>query len=126
MHHYTLALVVDQQHQEVETPVQSFKKMAGTSAVFVLADSDHTMPMERSGMVWSAAELHAEKLPEKRHLHASMANVLALEGLEEYDPASNGDVRWVESIEQNFIYLEEIRGWVQLAASSHPASPVSG
>jgi hypothetical protein len=41
----------------------------------------------------------------------AMANVLALEGLEDYDPATHGDVRLVGSI---VVYLEKIRGWVQL------------
>jgi hypothetical protein len=43
-----------------------------------------------------------------------MANVLALEGLEDYDPATHGDMRRVDSVGVNFVYLERIRGWVQV------------
>ena len=44
-----------------------------------------------------------------------MANALALEGLEEYDPPGNGDLRFVESIGAEFVYFELMRGWIQLA-----------
>jgi len=43
-----------------------------------------------------------------------MANVLALEGLEDYDPATHGDMRQVNSVDKSFVYLASIRGWVQL------------
>jgi hypothetical protein len=43
-----------------------------------------------------------------------MSNALALEGLEDYDVPSNGDLRHVESMGVNFIYFEKIHGWIQL------------
>jgi len=91
-----------------------YKRMAGTSAVFLSENYDGPSPVERDGMVWSAEELHLEELPEILSPQAAMANVLALEGLEDYDPAGQGDVRLVESVGEHFVYLEKIRGWVQL------------
>ena len=41
---------------------QQFKKMAGTRAVFVFADSDTPSPVERDGLIWTAQELHHEEL----------------------------------------------------------------
>jgi len=43
-----------------------------------------------------------------------MANGLALEGLEEYEPPGDGDVRLVSSLNASFIYMDCLRGWVQL------------
>ncbi len=91
-----------------------YKKMAGTSAVFLSADFAKASPMERDGMIWTAEELHLEQLPSQRQPKSAMANALALEGLEEYDMPNNGDVRRVESIGAEFIYFDLIRGWVQL------------
>ncbi len=92
-----------------------YKKMAGTAAVFLLADYGKASPVERDGMVWSDKELHLEGLPLKRQEKPMIATVLALEGLEDYDPASNGDIRRVEALNENFIYYDKISGWVQLA-----------
>ena len=91
-----------------------FKKMAGTSAVFLSADFAKASPVERDGMIWTAEELHLEQLPLHRQQQSAMANALALEGLEEYDPPNNGDIRRVESIDEDFIYFDLIRGWVQI------------
>ncbi len=91
-----------------------YKKMAGTSAVFLFADFAKASPVERDGMTWTAKELHLDKLPQPRQKKAAMANALALEGLEEYDMPNNGDVRRVESIGVEFIYFDLIRGWIQL------------
>ena len=91
-----------------------YKKMAGTSAVFLSADFAKASPIERDGMIWTAEELHLEQLPSQQQHKSAMANALALEGLEEYDIPNNGDVRRVESIGAEFIYFDLIRGWVQL------------
>ena len=91
-----------------------YKKMAGTSAVFLSADFAKASPIERDGMIWTSKELHLEQLPSQRQHKPPMANVLALEGLENYDLPDNGDVRRVESIGEEFIYFDLIRGWVQL------------
>lgn len=96
--------------------MQTYKKMAGTSAVFLAADYGHASPVERDGMEWSAAELSLDKLPASLNPKPDMATVLALEGLEEYDPPVHGDVRRVDSVDARFIYLDRIKGWVQLLA----------
>lgn len=88
--------------------------MAGTSAVFLREDYDGPSPVERDGMVWQADELHLDELPGKLSPLEAMANALALEGLEDYDPATHGDLRRVNSIGEYFVYLEPIRGWVQI------------
>jgi hypothetical protein len=94
--------------------VDTYKKMAGTSAVFVSAQYPHASPVERDGMVWNTSELHVDDLPDDRRYKASMSNALALEGLEDYDTPSNGDVRHVQSMGIDFIYFEKIHGWIQL------------
>ena len=91
-----------------------YKRMAGTSAVFLREDYDGPSPVERDGMVWQADELHLDELPGKLSPLEAMANALALEGLEDYDPATHGDLRRVNSIGEYFVYLEPIRGWVQV------------
>lgn len=91
-----------------------YKRMAGTSAVFLREDYDGPSPVERDGMVWQAEELHLNELPDTLKPLDAMANVLALEGLEDYDPATHGDLRQVTSIGRRFVYLAPIRGWVQL------------
>ena len=91
-----------------------YKRMAGTSAVFLRGDYDGPSPVERDGMVWQADELHLDELPGKLSPLEAMANALALEGLEDYDPATHGDLRRVNSIGEYFVYLEPIRGWVQV------------
>lgn len=45
----------------------------------------------------------------------SMASSLALEGLESYDPPRHGDVREVSALNASFVYIEAIKGWVELA-----------
>ncbi len=65
-------------------------------------------------MVWQAEELHLNEQPDTLKPLDAMANVLALEGLEDYDPATHGDLRQVTSIGRRFVYLAPIRGWVQL------------
>ncbi len=93
---------------------QSYKKMAGTSAVFLSADYDGASPVERDGMLWSADELHLDEPLGQRQDKPAMHNALALEGLEDYDAPENGDVRTVESIGSEFVYLTSIRAWVQM------------
>lgn len=92
----------------------AFKKMAGTSAVFVFADYAGPSPVERDGMIWQAEELHIQELPATLQEKPAMANALALEGLEEYDPPSHGDKRFVNSLGVTLAYNQRIRGWVQI------------
>ena len=99
---------------------ETYKKMAGTSAVFVCADAHADSPVERDGMVWAAQELHLDEIPEQLRPQAAMANALALEGLEDYDPPANGDLRRVESLDGDFVYLERIRGWVEVQKAHSP------
>lgn len=91
-----------------------FKKMAGTSAVFISSDYDKASPMERDGVIWSAKDLHLEELPFPENRKPAMANALALEGLEDYDKPSNGDVRHVDSLGLDFVYFQGIRAWIQV------------
>jgi len=91
-----------------------FKKMAGTSAVFISSDYEGASPMERDGAIWSAKELHLDELPLPGYSKPTMANALALEGLEDYDKPSDADVRHVESLDLDFIYFQRIRAWVQI------------
>lgn len=130
-----------------------YKKMAGTSAVFLSADFDNASPVERDGLEWGLEELHfnalieqvlpddilatdlfSQDLPsenfwqqlntifqalilqakEQRRQKPSMATVLALEGLEEYDPPAHGDIRQVEALNAAFIYNVRIKGWIQI------------
>jgi hypothetical protein len=93
---------------------QGYKKMAGTSAVFLREDYDGPSPVERDGMIWQAEELHLDELPSEFRPLDDMANVLALEGLEDYDPATHGDIRRVDSVGEYFVYLQRIQGWVQV------------
>jgi len=88
--------------------------MAGTSAVFLSADYQGASPVERDGMIWSAEELHLDQLADQRQEKEAMQNVIALEGLEDYDKPQNGDVRRVESVGSNFVYFAAIQGWIQL------------
>lgn len=93
---------------------QSYKKMAGTSAVFLLESHQSSSPVERDGMVWQPEELHLHEVPKNLTPKPAMANALALEGLEDYDPASNGDIRQVQSLNSKFMYLEHIKGWIEI------------
>jgi hypothetical protein len=92
----------------------SYKKMAGTSAVFISTEYHHASPVERDCMVWSAEELHLYDLPQHRQEKGSMSNVLTLEGLEDYDRPANGDVRYVDAMGINFLYFERIHAWLQI------------
>ena len=91
----------------------AYKKMAGTAAVFLSADFDKAAPVERDGMVWTAQELHLDKLPKERNRKPMMQTVLALEGLEEYDKPEDGNIRCVDSVGSDFVYFQLISGWVQ-------------
>jgi hypothetical protein len=93
-----------------------YKKMAGTSAVFVFSNRDKSSPVERDGLTWTPDELHLDLLASQYQDKPAMATVLALEGLEEYDPPNNGDIRRVNAMDESFIYHEPIRGWVQLSS----------
>ncbi len=93
---------------------RQYKKLAGTSAVFILDGYQGAAPVDREGMVWTESELHLDQMPSEQRPLAAMANGLALEGLEEYDPPTDGDVRQVSSLGVTFIYMGCIRGWVQL------------
>jgi hypothetical protein len=91
----------------------TYKKMAGTAAVFLSSEFDKASPVERDGMVWTAQELHLDKLPKEHHRKPMMQTVLALEGLEEYDKPEDGDIRRVDSVGSDFVYFQRISGWVQ-------------
>ena len=90
--------------------------MAGTSAVFVISTLGKASPVERDGMEWDAKELHLEQLS-KGERKSAIASVLALEGLEEYDPATNGDIREVTALGLDFIYSGTIQGWIQMPST---------
>ncbi|MDB3898125.1 hypothetical protein N9329_01730 [Gammaproteobacteria bacterium] len=92
----------------------NYKKMAGTSAVFLSADYNGASPVERDGVFWSAEELHLNAPLTARQDKPPMHNALALEGLEDYDAPEDGDVRAVASIGSEFVYLNSIRAWVQM------------
>jgi len=92
----------------------AYKKMAGTAAVFIHADRHANSPVERDGLVWSAEELHLHSLPEQWNRKEAIATNLALEGLESYDPPVHGDVRSVTALDTAFIYVEPIKGWVEV------------
>jgi hypothetical protein len=97
----------------------AYKKMAGTSAVFLSADFDKASPVERDGLIWSAAELHLEQFPSQHQRKPAMSTVLALEGLEEYDLPADGDLRQVESVGADFVYFSLIHGWIQITQQTH-------
>lgn len=92
-----------------------FKKMAGTSAVFVI-DGEHTnKPVEVQGMVWNSEELKLHTQPEAPCEKPPIATSLALEGLESYEPPSHGDLRRVTALDANFMYIAPIKGWVEFS-----------
>lgn len=96
-------------------PIQrQFKKMAGTSAVFVDNDYPFASPVERDGMVWAAAELGISGQAQTLFWKEPLPNTLALEGLEDYDPPQQGDARYVNSQAVAFYFLADKRIWVQL------------
>lgn len=93
---------------------QLYKKMAGTAAVFVFADNVKASPVERDGMVWTGVELHLDEMPSVRNEKPAMANALSLEGLEDYEPPEDGDVRKVNSLGYRFVFIQLNRSWIQL------------
>lgn len=101
--------------------VRQYKKMAGTSAVFVDIDYPFASPVERDGMIWSENELglspEKNRQPLELRWKQPIANSLALEGLEEYDPPTHGDARYVTSQEVAFYYYEPKKSWIQLTTS---------
>ncbi|MGI1679817.1 MAG: hypothetical protein K6L75_13835 [Cellvibrionaceae bacterium] len=66
-------------------------------------------------MIWSANELHLETMPTTLSEKPAMATSLALEGLESYEPANHGDSREVTALDAQFVYIEPIKGWVEIA-----------
>jgi hypothetical protein len=94
--------------------MRTYKKMAGTAAVFIPADFPMASPVERDSMIWTDAELSMPESPLPLHWKAAMESSLALEGLEEYEPPSNGDVRYVKNLGIAFVYIGKIRGWVAI------------
>lgn len=90
----------------------NYKRVAGTSAVFLRADHLGASPVERDGLSWSADELCANSLTAKA-IKPEVNSVLALEGLEEYDPPADGDCRTVMSLNCAFVYVAKKRAWVE-------------
>ncbi len=95
-----------------------YKKMAGTSAVFVFADNAISSPVERDGMVWTRDELHLDELSSEYSKKPAMANALSLEGLEDCDPPEDGDLREVESFGCQFVYLGRTHSWIQVTTTT--------
>lgn len=91
-----------------------YKKMAGTSAIFIPADFSHASPVERDGLTWTDTELSMPTSPQLLQWKTPLESSLALEGLEEYDPPIAGDARYVNKLGIAFVYIEKIRGWVAL------------
>ncbi|MCP8900577.1 hypothetical protein [Gilvimarinus xylanilyticus] len=91
----------------------SYKKMAGTCAVFIDENDPNSSAQERDGLTWSAEELHVSDIPEQLTRKAPMQNSLSLEGLEDYDPPSHGDVRLMQCINSDFVYIVTVKAWVQ-------------
>ena len=91
-----------------------YKKMAGTSAIFIPADYASSSPVERDGMVWTDTELSMPASPQRLLWKPPLMSTLALEGLEEYDPPSTDDARYVNNLGIAFVYIGKIRGWVAL------------
>lgn len=94
--------------------MRSYKKIAGTVAVFVLSQLSVSSAIERDGLSWSFKELHLDSLPLQKTRKPTLATLLALEGLEDYEPPTNGDIRRVESINSDFVYSAKMRGWAQI------------
>ena len=93
-----------------------FKKMAGTSAVFISEDYQYASPVEKDGLIWGAEELGFDDEAVVLAWKSAIENSLALEGLEDYDPPSHGDARYVHSHNLAFVYIERAKAWVQLVA----------
>ena len=103
-------------HLQVEPLSYGYAVWCRRSAVFVFSNRDKSSPVERDGLTWTPDELHLDLLASQYQDKPAMATVLALEGLEEYDPPNNGDIRRVNAMDESFIYHEPIRGWVQLSS----------
>ena len=93
---------------------RNYKKMAGTSAVFLPSDFDSPSPVERDGLSWTATELSMPSSPQPLQWKPPIESALALEGLEEYDPPTTGDARYVNNLGIALVYIEKIRGWVTI------------
>lgn len=89
-----------------------YKKMAGTSAIFIPADFASASPVERDGLQWTDAELSMPSSPKALQWKPPLQSTLALEGLEEYEPPVCGDARYIIHLGMAFVYIEKIRGWV--------------
>jgi hypothetical protein len=93
---------------------RTYKKMAGTSAVFVLANFESASPVERDGLTWSDSELGMPSTHQILQWKGTMDSSLALEGLEEYEPPTSGDARFVSKLGIAFVYVEKAKAWVAL------------
>lgn len=93
---------------------RNYKKIAGTSAIFIPADFPNASPVERDGLSWTDVELSMPSSPQSLQWKPPLESSLALEGLEEYDPPSPGDARYINKLGIAFVYIEKIRGWVAL------------
>lgn len=93
-----------------------YKKMAGTSAVFVTDNHSGASPVERDGLTWTEHELGLDSCSRALHWREPMDSSLALEGLEEYDRPQHGDARYVSKLQAAFVYIERIQGWVEITA----------
>ena len=93
---------------------RTYKKMAGTSAVFILTNFDSPSPVERDGLTWTDSELSMPTSPKTLQWKPPIDSALALEGLEEYDPPCDGDARYVNKLGIALVYIGQIQGWVAL------------
>lgn len=93
---------------------RTYKKMAGTSAIFIPVEFSSASPVERDGLVWTDIELNMPNNPMPLQWQEPLASTLALEGLEEYAPPSPGDARYISNIGIAFVYVGETRAWVAL------------
>ncbi|VUD69292.1 hypothetical protein TDB9533_04659 [Thalassocella blandensis] len=91
-----------------------YKKMAGTSAVFISSEHDTPSPVERDGLTWTDAELNMPVSRTALQWKPPIESALALEGLEEYDPPKCGDARFVNKLGIALVYIASIKGWVAL------------
>lgn len=91
-----------------------YKKMAGTSAIFIPADFAKSSPVERDGLVWTDEELGMPSTSQSLRWKSPLESTLALEGLEEYDPPTMNDARYINNLGIALVYIGKIRGWVAL------------
>ena len=52
--------------------------------------------------------------PQPLRWQPPLESTLALEGLEEYNPANDGDTRYINNLGIALVYISKIRGWVAL------------